>query len=213
MHKKILAICAALVALAVVPAAASASPVLTDTAGKAVSVGSKITATNDESIVFTGSNGVNVTCAHSEMTGTVHANTGTLIEGTIEGATFTGTGGGKCSSNGLGEVTVTIPALKDQGGTGHWCIKTTKTTHQWELQGRACTSTAAQTLTFILHTAVGECIYDRTTSVVGTFTTNVVPATLAMTGEPEFTRENSNVFCPSSGKLDAKYNLIDYKIS
>jgi len=210
MHKKILAICAALVALAVVPAAASASPVLTTSAGATVATGSKLTAVNNGSIVFTGSNGVNVTCSSSTMGGQVKTNSGTLIEGTIESATFTGAGGGKCSSNGLGEVGVTVPGLK--AGTSHWCIKTTKTADAFELIGANC-GTASGTLTFILHTAVGECQYTRTSSVTGTFTTNVVPATLTLGGEPEFTRENSNALCPSSGKLHAKYDLTGYKIS
>jgi hypothetical protein len=209
MAKKILAICAALVAFVALPAVASAAPELQDSSGTKVAVGSSLTATNNGNIVFTGSNGVNVTCSESSMGGEVKTNSGTLIEGTIKSASFTGAGGGACASNGLGAVTVTIPGLVS--GTSHWCIKTTKTADAFELIGANC-GTASGTLTFVLHTEFGACSYKRTSSVTGTFTTNTVPAVLTLGGEPEFTKEEGSFLCPSSGKLDAKYNLTGYKI-
>src|SRR4051794_2322286 len=75
MHKKILGICAALVALAafaIAPAMAAASPHLTE-GGTPVAVGSKITATGLNSSEFS-SGFINVSCNDYWMTAEVKKN-------------------------------------------------------------------------------------------------------------------------------------------
>lgn len=216
MHKRMLAFCvAALMALAVVPAIASASPVLTEN-GTAVATGTSITAETDPSspeFIFTGSNpAVNVVCTVVDMGGKVVKNSGTSIEGTIESASFKGSGGGACSGGSLGSVTVTIPALTNAGGSSHWCIKTGTKADTFEILPNAC-GTAGGTFTFTLHTGVGECNYTRTSALTGTYITNTVPATLTLGANQSFTRENNNIFCPSSGVLDGSLILPGFSIS
>lgn len=207
MHKKLITACLALVAfaaMAVVPALASASPVLTDASGT-VAVGSKISATSTttENAIFKAGS-TEVKCNENKMTGTVKTNSGSLIEGTIESASFaseltseaTDCDGGEL----FGPTTVDIPGLV--AGKSHWCIKSTKTADQWELIGANC-GTASGTLTFVLTGKFLTCRYTRSTSVVGTFTTNTSPATLKVTGEPEFTGtgEGNSFLCPATGKI------------
>jgi hypothetical protein len=195
MHKKILAICAALVAFAALPAMASASPVLQNS-GTTVATGSGIKATNVGNTVMTTSLG-SVECSTSTMAGTLVTNSGTLIEGNIESAAFSGTGeNGKCTGP-FGDVTVTVPSLP-------WCIKTTKTMHQIEIRGGKC-SEAPRAVTFILHSSFGECKYTRA-SVLGTLTTGGTQAHLTASGV-EFAGETNPFGCPSSGKLDMTYKL------
>lgn len=211
MHKKILAICAALVAFAIVPAVASASPVLTEN-GTALAASVKITAlsTKTENAVFAAGS-TEVKCNENWMTGTVHRNKENIVEGTIEKAEFRSnltTSGTDCDGGSLlGPTVVEIPDLTNFGGTGekaHWCIKTVPKTDEWELEGRSCTSTVAPTLTFILRSTGGlKCAYIRTATVRGTFTTNSTPVTLKVTGEPEFTGagEGNSFLCPGAGKI------------
>jgi len=200
MHKKIIAICAALVALAVVPAMASASPVLTE-GGVAVATGSSIVATQDGNIVFTSSLGP-VTCVKSTLSGTVSSNTGKLIEGNISSATFTNETGGDCTSSWAGEVKVTPEGLP-------WCIKTTSTTADtFLIRGGGC-SAAEAPLTFTLDFTAGgfSCKYSRTGGVSGTFNTNVTPATLTANATEFIGVAGNGGLCPSKGTLDAKYTL------
>jgi hypothetical protein len=190
MHKKILAICAALVALAVVPAMASASPVLQE-GGTTVATGSTITATNSGNTVLTSNLG-SVTCTNSDMHGKVATNSGKLIEGTIESASFT-----NCSSW-AGSVIVTVEGL-------HWCINS-GTLGSFTLRGGGCNE-GQRALKFTLHFSFGSCTFERTSSVGGTYKAGETPAKLTLTGEPEFVRTVGGFGCPSFGKLHAAYNL------
>jgi hypothetical protein len=190
MHKKILAICAALVAFAVAPAMASASPVLQE-GGATVATGSTITATNDGNIVFTSNLGP-VTCTESDLHGKVVTNSGKLIEGTIEAALFKG-----CHSW-AGSVTVTPENL-------HWCIKS-GAFGSFTLRGGGCNE-AQRALMFTLDFSFGQCTFERTSAVNGTYNSGTTPVTLLLTGEPEFVRVSGGFGCPSFGKLHAAYWL------
>jgi hypothetical protein len=215
MHKKILAICAALVAIGAlaIPAAASAAVTLRE-GGASLAAGAKITATQDttDPISVFSASGLLVECNENWMTGVIHRNDGTNVEGTIESAKFqsnlneTGTA---CKSPQLGPTTVTIPILTNEPktgegrGEGHWCIKNIAGEDKFEVQGRACTSTGTQTLTFILESSIATCSYTRSTPVSGTFTTTTGAnaTTLSVTGEPEFSRESGGILCPAVGKI------------
>jgi len=199
MYKKILAVCAALMAFAVLPAMASASPALTEH-GVAVATGVEITATNDENIVFNSSLGP-VTCVKSTLHGKLTVNSGKLIEGDIEKATFTNATGGDCVSSWAGEVKVTPEGLP-------WCIKTTATADTFLIRGAACT--AAETpLTFTLDFTSGgfSCKYSRTGGISGTFTTGGTQATLTANASEFIGAAGNGGLCPSKGTLNAKYTL------
>jgi hypothetical protein len=203
MYRKILGICTALIAFgafAILPAMASASPVLTEkgTVG-GLPTGTKITATNTGDAIFQAGS-LSVKCNENWLTGTVVKNNGSEIEGTIENAKFqasykTET---RCDGGELLGATRVKTTLTNEGGKTHWCIKSTKTADQWELLGAGCGS--AGELTFILEGNI-TCSYKRSGSVGGTFTTNEEPAKLTVTGEPEFVKDEGSFLCPASGKI------------
>jgi hypothetical protein len=203
MHKKILAICAALVALGAlaIPAAASAAVTLRE-AGTTVPTGTKILATNDEEGIFKAGE-LSVVCNENTMTSTIVKNNGTTVEGTIESAKFQGTQPEtRCDGGPLdGPTRVTIPALTNEGGTGHWCIKTITNEDKFEVIGANC-GTASGILTFVLDGTI-FCTYARSASIMGTFTTTTGAAatTLSVTGEPVFTKEAGSFLCPAEGKI------------
>lgn len=210
MSKKILGICAALVALAAlaIPASASAAATLAETPGsnyETLKVGALITATNDGNAIFEAGGGT-VVCDHNWMTADVHTNDDTNgITGTITAAKFQGPEAEtKCSSSLLGPTKVDIPALTNEGGTGHWCIKNKAGTDNFEVLGRGCTDSTNGPLTFTLTGSI-TCTYTRSAGVSGHFTTtkeDPKAATLKVTGEPEFTKEAPSAFlCPASGKI------------
>jgi hypothetical protein len=189
MHKKILAICAALVAFAVAPAMASASPVLQE-GGVNVATGSGITATASN-VLFTSSLGT-VTCTKAVLHGKVSTNSGKLIEGNVESATFTNNTGGPCTSW-AGETTVTPENLP-------WCVQTTSTTnHTFKIRGGGC-GAAEKNLQFTLHFPGFSCKFSKSGGVTGTYTTGT--GTLNSSAA-EFALIEGGFFCPSSGTLDA----------
>jgi hypothetical protein len=207
-----MAICAALVALAafgVLPAIASASPVLNE-GGTALAVGAHITAIGEAEEAnrskFT-SGFVTVECNDVLLTGTVHKNSGTEILTTVEKATFhSETAGvtGDCTSN-LGATAVSVPGL--DAGTSKWCIKANaELGDKGIVEPHECTGTGGE-FTFKLDVTNAPllgtqlCIYKRTTNVNGSFTT-ASPSTLTLEGEPAFTKEEgSSGSCSAEGKL------------
>jgi hypothetical protein len=212
MAKKILAIFTALVALAAIPAVASASPELQTSGGTKVAAGTAIKATNVGNTIFTTGFG-NITCTHAEMTGHIHSNTGNHIEGTITTARFTGTHDGttKCATTifGVTMVEVTPENL-------HWCLTAgISPVHGITIRGGPCTGSALP-LKFTLHTYnssttfTGSCTYERSTAsgpITGSYVTNVSPLELTVTGGNTFTRVSGTTLCPSSGTLDAKFKV------
>jgi hypothetical protein len=196
MAKKILALCAALVAFAVVPAVAAASPELTHPTGTTLPTGTKIKATNVGNTQMTSSAGT-ITCTTATMTGTVTKNSGTAIEGDIESAHFTGLESENRCEGGLGAVKVTVTSVP-------WCLKNTKTAHQFELRGGKC-SEASRAVKFTLDTSVGECKYEKA-SVLGTFTTHPEDAILHAS-TPVFTKYEGGFLCPSTGELHMSFTL------
>jgi hypothetical protein len=214
MAKKILAICAALVAFAAVPAMASASPELQTSGGVKVAVGTQIKATNVGNVVFTTNFG-NITCTSSTMTGEVVENSGTSIKGTIKTASFTG------NHDGTTNCVTTIPGItmvkvtpEISSPSNHWCLTSTVSPN-FSIRGGGC-SEAAKGLKFTLDLfnssteAIGSCSYERTAAsgpITGTYVPNVSPLELTVTGGNVFARLGENFLCPSSGTLDAKYKV------
>jgi hypothetical protein len=212
MAKKILAICAALVAFAVVPAVASASPELQTSGGAKVAVGTPIKATNVNPVLFTTPFG-NISCTHSELTGEVVENSGSSIKGTIKAASFTGNHDNttKCVTGifGITMVQVTPENL-------HWCLTSTVTPN-WSIRGGGC-SEAAKALKFTLDAYnsstqfIGTCIYERTVAsgpLGGHYNVATSPLHLTVTNGNVFARTGGTLegLCPSSGTLDATYKV------
>jgi hypothetical protein len=213
MAKKILAICAALVALAVVPAAASAAPELVYQSNtEKVPTGTLIQGTNVGETVMTTSLG-DIKCTKALMTGTLNTNSGTAIEGTIDTADFTGTESEERCSGPLGPTRVTTNLTEGGKAVGvPWCIRATNTMEEREFQvrGGKC-SEAARAMTFVLHGSIlgfpVTCHYTKAT-VSGKYTTHPEDAILTIEKQ-KFTRVNalSSGSCPESGELDMKFTL------
>jgi len=210
MHKKILGICAALVALAsfaIAPAMAAASPLLKEGA-TTVAVGSKLTATGLNSSEFS-SGFITVKCNDYWMTGEVTKNTTGEVKGTIEKASFNNWNEAKtatedCSST-LGATKVTIPALTNEGGTQHWCIEaTSETIGVGSVAPHSCGGTGGS-FTFVLDVTnfFGShviCRYTKSTNIPIVYT--VGSDVVSLQGEQEFKREEtSSSSCSEVGKL------------
>ncbi|TMK58952.1 MAG: hypothetical protein E6G51_01185 [Actinobacteria bacterium] len=218
MFKKLIVACMAVAAFAafVLPAAASAtSPVLKTTNGEISAVGTKITAKNTGSTIFSGSFG-EVVCSSADLKGVVtkNSNNGEAVEGTIESASFTGTSGTgtQCSSS-LGATTVTTAPTGSSNGTP-WCVKALPgVAHELQIRGGSCSS-AARAITYRLDFPGGlECSYERTTltgPVKGTYTTSpeIAMGTISTGANSTFKIESGQSFlCPSEGSLTMTFDL------
>lgn len=206
MAKKILVFVAAIMALAVVPAAASAtnSPELVE-AGKAVATGTNILATNSGNTLMTDSSGnVLLSCEVATMTGTVTKNDGSNIEGNITSASFKNKEASTCSGS-LGATTVT-PNPATNGLP--WCIRSTSTmaTDEFQLRGNECAKTS-RAIRFVLDLPFSVvCTYQRSGAVVGSFTTGEGSTVLSISKQ-EFPLLEGGFACPSAGFLDMSFKL------
>jgi hypothetical protein len=204
MHRKFIAACVALVAFAafaVIPALASASPVLTE-AGKKVEGTPTIVATQATGTVIELETSAGfVKCSKSFLTGPLKANTGTTIQGQITRSSFTGTSGTgtQCESQFLGAITVDAPQTMciHSGGKD-----------AFEIVNGTC-GTAGGNLTFTLTGSLGTCSYVRS-SVTGSYNTNTTPSVLTIGASQTFSGagEENPFICPASGTLKGSYNLF-----
>jgi len=209
MSRKLLTSVASLVALAasiVVPAIASAGPVLTETLATVVPAGAKIHATNTVTIAFTST--PEIRCDTSSWTGEVVTNTGTLFEITVTKATFEDHGSKPCTKVGGGTATVTTEIA-----TTDWCIKSSGGgTDKFTLKGGKC-GAAATALNFTLDIGAMACTYSRGASepVEGTFSTGPGPidteGAVFSFSEQLFKKTGGGALCPTDGKLDGAYDI------
>ncbi|MGN6587698.1 MAG: hypothetical protein ACTHKT_09545 [Solirubrobacterales bacterium] len=212
MHKKPITACLALVAfvaMAALPALASASPVLKDKTGN-VAVGGKILARNSGIVKITTADGT-IECTDASMTGTVKKNNGTEIEGEISTASFNDTNASgqlvACSNPFFGDVTVTPKKFP-------WCIaaKNTFAADTFQLSSAGCPGGGA--MEFTLDTVfAGECTYTKAAPVTGSFTTGTeaAPSVLSVS-ELEFKKAAGGMNCPPSGKLDMNFKMFTDEI-
>jgi len=212
MAKKILVFVAAIMALGVVPAVASAtnSPELIEpTAGGVhhrLSNGALIEATNVGATVMKNAAGETlVSCEKATMTGKVTVNDGSNIEGDISAASFENTSSVDCSGI-LGATRVTTnPATNGLP----WCIRSTSSmlTDEFQVRGNSCDK-AARAIRFVLDvTAFGiTCTYQRASAIPGTLTTSTSTSTLSISGV-QFTLLEGGFGCPSEGLLSMKFEL------
>jgi hypothetical protein len=207
MAKKILVLCAAIMAFAVVPSVASAtnSPELVETGGSKVS--GLIEATNIGKTVMTGpETSTLLTCDIATLTGEVSKNDGSNVEGTISAGTFKNSAASTCSGT-LGNTLVTPSPVSGNGLP--WCIRSTSgmLTHEFQLRGNKC-SEAARPIRFGLHVpVVGLCEYQKTSPVIGKFSTGIGATTLSISHQEFPKLATSSSFCPSVGFLDMTFML------
>jgi hypothetical protein len=214
MNRKIIGICAALVAIAAFAAAPalSSGAVLQDTVGGVltpIKAETKIVAYNEvnEPTILNAS-GLKVECKEATITGKVHANpggaTGSIL-GTVEDVWFRGTESENRCSSSLGAARVKIPGLTNEGGTQHWCIKSLAE-DEFQVEPHSCTAEGGE-FTFIIEAGGLTCRFKRAANIKGkivnTGDVNNVPVTLKMNDGQEFTKdEPSSFLCPATGKLE-----------
>jgi hypothetical protein len=201
-------------AFAAVPALASASPVLQNSSGGTVAVGTGISGTSSN-LTFTGVGPAgNLECSTSKLGGKVVTNSGSLIEGEIESASFTGPenpSGTACKTSikiGGNAVTASIAV----SGLP-WCLESTGTT-TWSVTGAKCPVAVESPITFTATlfekgvTNRGTCIYKTGSMIGGTFNTGTSPLKLKITGGGAFTKTGGTfTACPASGSLSGEFTL------
>ena len=223
MHKKLLTVCFAALALGAIalPAIAQAtnSPVVTHPTGTVLASGTKIEATNIGETLMrnTETGAIQLACTTATMTGTLTKNETGNVQGEISSASFTGTGSeGRCT----GFVSVKVVPLNFP-----WCLKSNNTmlTDEFTVTGAGCGS-AAKTLEFqLLPSTGGTCTYRATkASIKGTYTTHAagdakmrIPRSGLSTNEEKstetgFTKVHDSTFfsvCPSSSYLEMEFTL------
>jgi hypothetical protein len=201
MARKILVLCAAIMAFAVVPAVASATntPELVESGGGTVGVGSLIEATNIGNIVMTGATtSVQLSCEVAILTGEVLKNSGYSVEADLSAVSMKNSGSSNCSGS-FGAFAVTT-AVATNGMP--WCIRSTSAmaTDEVQLRGNGC-SQAARAIRFILDMPYMECTYQRASPFSGKFSTGIGSTTLSMS-HVEFPRFAGSSLCSSVLYLD-----------
>jgi hypothetical protein len=219
MSKKLITACLAVFGAAafILPAASSASPVITHPTGTVLNPAGKTCTTGLPGICITGTNVGNinmwntghttelVTCTNAVVTGSLITNENKIIEGQVHSATFTGNQPeNKC------DATFGTAAVETNIGNGvPWCVKNgLGGTDAFTVTGGACGS--PRSITLVLTSTIGICKYSRTGPVEGTFTTHstgdaalrVVP-----THESSFTKEEGGILCPASFELEMSLTL------
>lgn len=214
MSQKVITSFMAVVAFAVfaLPATAFAAnnPQLMSS-GTVVPAGTSIvgTAMNTE---FTSTAGGNlVTCSSAKLMGTVKKNSGGTVEGELsnESASFEGTGA-VSSDNGLPECTATFGNAFITVTTA-LCVKADSTMAEDEFQvtGAACGSTGKAKF-IIGSTTAGECEYESTGNIKGTYTTGGTEAKLSTIDTSEGSGSKlikGGFLCPTSGALKMTFTL------
>jgi hypothetical protein len=222
MHRKLLAICApllALGALAILPAVGSAAT-LTDTVGgvtQKLAVGAKFVGEGTGTTTFSG--GLELQCNENVLTGTVHRNSGGIVEMTLEDAWFQGNYFADphtpCESGGARMVFKTnltnegTTVNQHVGSKTHWCIVTEESLDKFELLGRNCTGVGPGefTIQFEIPSLGYKCGLRRTTPITGSFNTSNTHsevAELTMNPNLSFVTDavaGHSVFCPGSTAL------------
>jgi len=215
MSRKIIGTCAALVVLAafaVAPAVSSAA-FLKETVGGAPLVipsGAPVVAYNEAGTsVKLNAGAFTIECNEVILTGKVHANhdvNGNVLV-TIEDVWFRGDEPleTRCTDNGT-PAKVLIPAITNEGGKQHWCIKNPFGTDEFLLEPWNCTEAGGQEFTFVIVTTGMTCAYHRAASLKGTVTTGDIenkPVTFKMNPGQELIREvTSPVICPEVVKVE-----------
>jgi hypothetical protein len=212
MTKKLIMACMAMAALAAfaLPASASATnePDLTEGAVR-VGVGNLVVGTSN-SVEFqdTTTNAL-VSCTKGTLTGEVLVNAGGSLEIEILHSTFEGTGPKHADNSlpectGVGNAAITVTNM-------NLCLRSTKgqVTDEFIVGANGCKNMALPRFV-ILSTPAGECEYETTKLVSGTFTTGGTVSTLTVSNTQAGSgakRVRGGFLCPSSGMLKMSFEL------
>ncbi|HET9678309.1 MAG TPA: hypothetical protein VFP21_12485 [Solirubrobacterales bacterium] len=203
-------------AIAPSPASATNTPALTFPTGTLLSVGSKIRGHNTGLFKTTGALGT-IECLSSGMTGTLRKNNGFEVEADIESFSVSSTGtGGACTSPpggfaidwGFSPTTNGLP----------WCLRSTQAKmkdDEVQIRGGSC-SEASRPIRIAIFTTIGtegggvdsiECLYERSSALVGTYTTEPEDALVTFTEAEWLFKSGNTLICPEAWKLDFSQTL------
>jgi hypothetical protein len=213
MSKKLMTGLLALVALAAMalPAAASASPELTQPTGTTVAPGKSITAVNVGDTLMTDTNTNVITrCSTVDLAGELTKNSGTSIEGNVTTASFTGTGSeGNCTGTFFSSPKVTPGVANGLP----WCVRANNgmAADKAQIAGGKCNETARE-IRFALDLGSITCLYSRAANapIEGTLTTDKSPenSDAVVHIDHQLFKPVSVPFpCPEEGLLDMSFTL------
>jgi hypothetical protein len=191
------------------PAYMSSGPRLTFPTGTSLATGSKLRATNVESVFLT-SGAIKLTCTTSQWTGTLTKNNGSEIEGNIETASIGGTGTGGSCTTGSENMKWTLSPPSTNGLP--WCFRATSAmaSDEFQIRGGKCTE-GTKPIRYIWESASEssfECVYERATGspISATYTTHPEDAKLAIS-EAEFNLVLPSGACPPSFSLNSTFTF------
>jgi hypothetical protein len=206
MKKTALVFCAALVAFAATPTAATATnnPELVEN-GARVEAGKSLQATSQGNLVATDLSGNTIwSCETVILTWDLLKNDGTNVEANITAATIKNKEASTCSSS-IGATTVTTnPATNGLP----WCIRSTSTmvTDEFQIRGNSCGS-LARPIRLVFDLPFGIiCTYQRPSAISGTFTTGIGKTVLSIS-KVEVPLLEGGFGCPSATNLDMSLGL------
>jgi hypothetical protein len=207
MHRKLIAACLTLAAIAAfaVPSVASAKPELTFPTGTTLGEGATLEATNVGQVTFK-SGAFTVHCTIGRFAGTLKGNTGTEIGWEISAVELGGTGANGDCTSGVGAVKF----LSNTGTNGTpWCLRATSlmTEHAFEIRGGLCGN--SRPIRFALDiTPLGKvCTYEHEFAVGGSYTTHPNDAVGTIT-EVGFTRvAGEAMVCPTEMRMNMSFTI------
>jgi hypothetical protein len=215
MSRKMIGICTALAllaAFAIAPAISSAAFLKETVGGEPLVIppGAPVVAYNElGTSVKLNAGPFTIECNEVALTGRVHANhdvNGNVLV-TIEDVWFRGDEPleTRCTDNGT-PAKVLIPAITNEGGKQHWCIKNPFGTDEFLLEPWNCTEAGGGEFTLVIVTTGMTCAYQRAASLKGTVTTKDIenkPVTFKMNPGQELIRELTSPFlCPETLKVE-----------
>jgi hypothetical protein len=201
MHKKIMLACMAIAAFAAFVVAPMASAAVLTENGVAVEVGKSIKGTAGQTRFVAGEN--TVTCSSATMSGTVTANSGGTVAGTIPAGNpvFTGTASeGDCTGGLLGAVKPSV--------NSELCLHIPKGTDTGSVtgcEGKAVTFTLFATNIFLVGPT--KCLYEKA-SIAAEITTAPANAAIKVVKGEKAKGESTNPsVCPAEGELEMEFEL------
>jgi len=196
MPSKLLLACLAVFAILPASAGATNTPELTYPTGTRLATEKSVRGSDIGDLTFTGSNGT-VTCTTAFPTGTLTKNNGTELEASLNSFSMTGSGGdGRCK----GASSETYVSFLSS------CLRSTPemTEDEFQIRGHSCSEASAPlTVTFA---TPGECIYERSSPITGTYSTHPEDAVLTVTGA-EFTKKSGSLLCATAMKFDDSFTF------
>lgn len=213
MNRKLITAVIALIAVAAIDlpgtALAANDPQLTES-GSLVAAGASIVGTTANAALNSTTGSTLLTCSSAKGTGKVLKNSGGTLEGELTTYTYSGTGG-ISADNSLPECTGSFGNVYITVTNTPLCVRSTPLMAEDEGQvgGGGCGTFGPVKFT-IGSTTAGECKYETTSTLKGTFTTGGTETNLTFKNTQEASGAklvSGGFLCPTSGMLTGSASL------